>query len=105
MGEQRRERRYRPSPYPPRSDATRAYRDGWDLGWKHVAVKRSDWAREYFERMGGDNGSPHQVGYRDGARARLAYEQRAKVPDRDVVRRDRELEERWRREAGSEPPY
>lgn len=80
-----RERRYPPSPYPPHSEATAAYRRAYDLGWKHLATLAGTQVLDY---EAGLPPGPEKTGYRDGVRARWAYERRAEVTDPGIVARE-----------------
>ncbi|MDQ6524340.1 hypothetical protein RB608_12045 [Nocardioides sp. LHD-245] len=82
-------RRYPPTPYPPGSEATRQYRDAWDLGWQHVAMGGVQRAIVHDSWL---TDGPERRGYRDGAEARAAYERR-------LVEGDRVWRKRWAREA------
>lgn len=68
---------YPPTPYPPRSEDTRLYRDAWDLGWRHYGALRAQ-VLDYEAGLTG----PRRQGYRDGVIARWAAEQRAREADR-----------------------
>lgn len=95
-------RRYPPSPYPPKSKANSAYRDGWDKGWEMVMERGHRYAFQHWI----ENGywletSPKHHGFEDGAKAaikkqiqriegekRLAAEQRAEIARAKQARRD-----------------
>jgi len=99
----RRERRYPPSPYPPRSEATAAYRRAYDLGWKHLATLTGSQVLDYEQGL---PSGPEKRGYRDGATARWAYEERAARVEPDIRRAEREEVLRQRREWGqADRPY
>lgn len=99
---QERERRYPPSPYPPRSDETRRYRDAWDLGWRHYGSLRS----QVLEYEAGLSDGPARQGYRDGVLARFSAEERAREAERRAKLADRERDrERWRLEGEAEAPW
>jgi hypothetical protein len=98
-----RERRYPPSPYPPRTAATRSYRDGWDLGWQHMGTMGAGRARGYYDGM---TDGPSKTGYRDGARARWAYERKVAAAEADARSAAREAQRaEWARAAEAEGAY
>lgn len=100
--EQQRERRYPPSPYPPRSSRTAEYRAHWDLGWKHLGTMSGELILSFEQGLRG--ASRH--GYRDGLLARWSYIQRAKRTDPAILRREREELLAVRRAAAAEErPY
>ena len=100
----RRERRYGPTPYAPRSEATRAYRDAYDLGMRHFGALDRAGVLRYDAGL--TPGSPEQRGYRDGVTAAWRREQKARELDPELVRRERaELVEQRRRWGQSERPY
>lgn len=93
-----RERQYSPTPYPPRSEQTRLYRDAWDLGWRHYGALRAQ-VLDYEAGLSG----PRRHGYRDGVIARWQAEQRAR--QLDLLAKQAALIEqraRWRENAESE---
>lgn len=98
-----RERRYPPTPYAPRSEETRLYRDGWDLGWRHLGTMGVARTRDYLDGL---SDGPSRHGYRDGARARWRYEQKATRARAEARREDREIQRRENaRLAQEEGPY
>lgn len=102
------ERRYPPTPYPPRSEDTRAYRDGWDHGW---AFARDHGPRAAFLCWADEgwwlNGSPSQRGFEDGARAWIDRRARIDAAGTDPVLRrvERIAAEEARKAEPVEPPY
>lgn len=99
---QQRERRYPPSPYRPHSADTIAYRDHWDLGWKHLGTLDSRYILDYESGLRG--ASRH--GYRDGLLARWSYIQRAKQTEPEILRQERQMREAERAAAVAEDrPY
>lgn len=99
---QQRERRYPPSPYRPRSAETLAYRDHWDLGWKHLGTLAGELILSYEAGLRG----PSRHGYRDGLLARYAYIQRAKRTDPEILRQERQMRDAERAAAIAEDrPY
>lgn len=93
-----RERRYPPTPYPPRSEETRLYRDAWDLGWRHYGALRAQ-VLDYEAGLSG----PRRHGYRDGVIARWEAEQRARQAELQSKRAAlAEQRARWRADAESE---
>lgn len=97
-----RERRYPPSPYPPHSADTDAYRTSYDLGWRHLGTLASELILSYEAGLRG--ASRH--GYRDGLLARWSYIQRAKRTEPEILRHERELREAERAVAAAEErPY
>lgn len=60
----RREREYPPTPYPPHSEATRAYRAAYDLGLRHF--RTLSWDMVSRHEAGLRSGSPEKRGYQDG---------------------------------------
>lgn len=100
----RRERRYPPTPYAPRSAATLAYRDAYDLGWRHYASVPGDMILRHDAGLRAD--SPEQHGYRDGVTARFVLEEKAERFAREMAKRDRaQLREERRRWGQQEAPY
>lgn len=96
------ERRYPPSPYPPHSAATLAYRDNWDLGWRHLGVLANELILSYEAGLSG--ASRH--GYRDGLLARYAYFQRAEHTEPEILRDEAARREAARRAAvEADRPY
>lgn len=100
----RSERRYPPTPYRPHSEATRAYRDSYDLGFRHFTALIWDMVKRYHDGLAA--GSPSQRGYEDGVRAAWARAQKLEKFGREQARRDlaEAIEER-RRNAHDERPY
>ena len=99
----KRERRYPPTPFPPRSEATRRYRAAWDRGWQMTATLRRQ-ALNYLE--GRQPGSPEWTGFRDGVVARLRFEEKAREVDPAILRAEEDAAVRRRREsAADERPY
>lgn len=99
------QRRYPPSPFPPRSEATRIYRDSWDQGWDDYGRRGRAAALEFYAHLTGPEGDPRKRGYRDGALARRrSLERAATIPD--YVRREEEraAEEVRRRHLRDEKP-
>lgn len=100
----KREREYPPTPYAPHSEATRAYRDAYDLGLRHFRTLSWDMVRRHESGLG--PGSPNQRGYRDGVIAAWRHWEKSKVVDPEVIRRERaERIERRRKAAQQERPY
>ena len=95
-------RRYPPSPYPPRTEETRLYRDGWDDAWNDVTRHG---VRRAIERFGELEDGPYKHGYLDGGDARIAREVKAIEAEkrwREVWRReDREAEARRAQDEGA----
>lgn len=97
-----RERRYPPSPYPPRSGQTLDYRTYWDLGWQHLGTM----AGELILSFEADLRGPSRHGYRDGLLAKWSYLQRARKTDPEILRHERQLREAARAAAAAEErPY
>lgn len=84
--QERRPRRYPPTPYPPHTEATARYRDGWDRGWEFAASRRRAIAYDADLEPG-----PYRHGFRDGATARWAREDRLRADD--IAARARDLAE------------
>ncbi|MET8519771.1 hypothetical protein [Nocardioides sp. NPDC004968] len=100
----RREREYPPTPYAPHSEATRAYRDAYDLGQKHLVSVSRDILLRYEDGLA--PGSPEQRGYRDGVTAAWIRLQKLEEFGRQQARRDlAEAVEERRRSPHQEPPY
>lgn len=100
----RREREYPPTPYAPHSEATRAYRDAYDLGRRHFRTLGWDMVRRH--EAGLTPGSPDQRGYRDGVIAAWSRWEKSKTVDAEIVRRERaERAEQLRRAALEDRPY
>lgn len=98
------ERRYPPTPYPPRSAATEAYRVAYDLGVKHLGTISGPDVLRYDAGL--RPGSPDQRGYRDGVTAAWVRLQKLEKFGREQARRDYlELLEERRLAAHDEPPY
>lgn len=99
-----RERRYPPTPYPPRSAATEAYRTAYDLGMKHLGTISGPDVLRYDAGLA--PGSPDQRGYRDGVTAAYVRLQKLEKFSREQARWDlaEAIEER-RRSPHQEPPY
>lgn len=99
-----RERRYPPTPYPPHSEATEAYRTAYDLGVKHLGTISGPDVLRYDAGL--VPGSPAQRGYRDGVTVAYVRLQKLEKFGREQARRDSlELREEQRRAAHDEPPY
>lgn len=100
----RREREYPPTPYAPHSEATRAYRDAYDLGRKHLGSISSASLLRYHDGL--EPGSPSQRGYEDGVRAAWMRLMKLEEFGRQQARRvlAEAIEER-RRSPHQEPPY
>lgn len=99
---QRRERRYAPSPHRAHSKETIAYRDHWDLGWRHLGTLAGSLILSFEADLRG--ASRH--GYRDGLLAKYEYLQRAKQTDPEILRREREELLAAQRAAGADDrPY
>lgn len=97
-----RERRYPPSPYPPHSSATSAYRASYDLGWMHLGTLAGELILSYEAGLHG--ASRH--GYRDGLLAKWSYLQRARRTEPEILRHERQLREAARAAAAAdERPY
>lgn len=64
-------RRYPRTPYAPRSEDTRQYRNGWDDGWDHLGDRGIPWAAAHYEGL---ESGPYKHGYLDGGDARLKRE-------------------------------
>lgn len=100
----KREREYPPTPYAPRSEATRAYRDAYDLGLRHFRTLSWDMVRRH--EAGLRAGSPEKRGYRDGVIAAWSRWEKSKIVDPDIARDERaERAEQLRRESQKERPY
>lgn len=100
----RREREYPPTPYAPRSEATRAHRDAYDLGLRHFHTLSWDMVRRHEAGLRPD--SPGQRGYRDGVIAAWNRQEKAKIVDPEIVRRERaDRAEQMRKDALDERPY
>ena len=100
--QQQRERRYPPSPYPPRSSQTRDYRTHWDRGWQHLGTLAGELILSFEQGLRG--ASRH--GYRDGLLARWNYIQRAKRTEPEILRQERQMREAERAAAVAEDrPY
>lgn len=98
------ERRYPPTPYRPHSEATRAYRDAYDLGVRHLGSISGPDVLRYDAGL--EPGSPAQRGYRDGVTAAWTRLQKLAKFGREQARRDAiELREEQRRSAHDERPY
>lgn len=98
------ERRYPPTPYGPRTPETRAYRDAYDLGWRHYATVPGSMILRHDAGL--RPGSPEQRGYRDGVTARFIREQKAERFAREMGKRERaQLREERRRWGQQEAPY
>lgn len=96
------ERRYPPSPYRPHSAETLAYRDSYDLGWRHLGVLAGELILTYEQGLTG--ASRH--GYRDGLLARWSYVQRAKHTEPEILRDEARQREAARRAAvAADRPY
>ncbi|MBC7279218.1 hypothetical protein [Nocardioides sp.] len=97
-----RERRYPPSPYPPHSTATSAYRANWDLGWRHLGVLANELILSFEAGLSG--ASRH--GYRDGLIARWRYLERAKQTEPEILRDEAAQRDAARRAAvDADRPY
>lgn len=100
----RREREYPPTPYAPRSEATRAYRDAYDLGLRHF--RTLSWDIVSRHEAGLRPGSPDQRGYRDGVIAAWVLLQKARTVDPEIIRQERaERAKQLRQEMRDERPY
>lgn len=98
------ERRYPPTPYAPHSEATRAYRDAYDLGVRHLGTISGPDVLRYDAGLRPN--SPEQRGYRDGVTRAWLRLQQLEQFGREQARRDyAELLEERHRHAHDEPPY
>lgn len=96
------DRRYPPTPYPPHSPATAAYRDAYDLGWQHYATLRA----QVLDHEKNLEPGPRKRGYRDGVIARYMYEERMRKSAAKAAALERQrMREEARQAAESEPPY
>ena len=101
---QPRERRYPPSPYAPRSAATAAYRDAFDLGKRHYAALDLGAVIRYCNGL--RRLTPEWRGYVDGVRAGWELEQACLAGERQAQREAYAAQRaQWRREAQAEQPY
>ncbi|UUW88414.1 hypothetical protein [Pimelobacter simplex] len=82
-GDQERPRRYPPTPYPPRTEETARYRDGWDRGWE-LAISRTRTVAYDADLEPG----PYRRGFRDGATARWAREEKLRRLDQKARARE-----------------
>lgn len=99
-----RERRYPPTPYPPHSEATEAYRTAYDLGMKHLGTISGPDVLRYDAGLA--PGLPVQRGYRDGVTVAYVRLQKLEKFGREQARRDlAEAIEARRCSPDDEPPY
>lgn len=82
-GTQERPRRYPAAPYPPHTEEAARYRDGWDRGWEMAASRTR--ATAYGTDL---EPGPYRHGFRDGAAARWAREEKLRRPDRAARARE-----------------
>ncbi len=96
-------RRYPPTPYGPRTEETRTYRDYWDDGYEHLGQWTADMMDSLFEGL---TSEPARRGYLDGSAAKFRRLLAAAKFDREIRIRDakaRLQEERLL--ASQERPY
>lgn len=95
-------RRYPPTPYGVRTEATRLYRNGWDEGWDETLTRPWWMVREHYQRLTG----PEAHGYYDGVQAALHRLDVIAEAERRQRRIDAAADREERRRAGEgEAPY